>query len=84
MTKNSIIKSLLLEIKNANIVLNNSTGPQSDIDNIKRKIARLESAIEVIEELPPTCKTCGDKGYKPNYEGAIVSCPECNPYGVIC
>ena len=83
MDKKHIIKSLTLEINNVIILLNDCKEGSPEASELTEKKARMESAVEVIKELPPSCKLCKDKGYKPNCEGVIMPCPDCNPYGVM-
>lgn len=77
MTKRQIIRELTLELIESRKALESGKAERG----IKAKIKRLESAISVINELPPQCKQCDDSTFVKNYENRVVPCPECNAYG---
>ena len=77
MTKNRILSELTIELVECKRSLEAEKPPRGT----KSRIKKLENAIEVIKALPPQCKACYDKLYAKNWEGKVIPCPECNPYG---
>jgi len=77
MTKNQIIRELMVEIlENEKLLELNGASSET-----KEKIKKFKSAIEVIKSLPPRCKRCDDRTFVKNHAGELIHCPECNPYG---
>ena len=77
MTKNQIIRELMMEAVENEKLLELDSAP----DGVEERIKRLKDAVEVIKSLPPRCKRCDDKTFVKNTVGEIINCPECNPYG---
>ena len=79
MTKNRILSELTIELVECKRSLEAEKPPRGT----KSRIKKLENAIEVIKALPSQCKVCDDKLYAKNWEGKVIPCPECNPYGEV-
>lgn len=77
MTKHQIIETLRQQLLDNEKLSTEDKVPRGT----KTKIKNIKNAIEVIKELPPRCKHCGDKFFIHRYDKSVINCPNCNPYG---